>query len=240
MNIHRNIKSYILNRYSFCQLYLKTAGKCNGTGDKQGKNTANEAWGPKVRESDGEGNGWNTNPILYPESGLSRDLVTFFPFFSLFIPRSTHWQPLLALPATVVSPPQDFPSTRERTNSSVPKSAARRSLRAVGPPVTSSCTRRRSKVKPVPTPPSRPPEALLMATQRCSSQSIPSRLSARGTVQDRGQRAKAGPGNVARLRDPGWATEGGPRARGTVLKTFISVPCTEDPLGGSSYNGGEQ
>ena len=44
--------------------------------------------------------------------------------------------------------------------------------------------------------------------------------------------------SIARLRDPGWAMEGGPLARGMVLKTFISIPYTEDPLGGSSCNGG--
>lgn len=111
----------------------------------------------------------------------------FLPFLSHVIPRSTRWQPSRAPPATVASPPHGFPSMRERTSSSVPRSAVRRSSRAAGPPATSSCTRRRSKVSPPP-PHAAGPQKLsqrLPPTQRCSSQPVSKRI-----VQARGQRAE--------------------------------------------------
>lgn len=61
--------------------------------------------------------------------------------------RSSPWQPSLALPATVVFPPHGSLFMTGRMSNCVPRSAARRSSRAVGPPATSSCTRHRSKVR---------------------------------------------------------------------------------------------
>lgn len=65
---------------------------------------------------------------------------------SPLMPRSTPWQLSLAPPATVGSPLPDSPFMTGRMSNCVRRSAVLKSLRAAGPPATSSCTRRRSKV----------------------------------------------------------------------------------------------
>lgn len=62
-------------------------------------------------------------------------------------PRSSPWQPSLAPPATVAFPPHGSLFMIGRMSNCVPRSAARRSSRAAGPPATSLCIRHRSKVR---------------------------------------------------------------------------------------------
>lgn len=78
--------------------------------------------------------------------GGFRDALALGDSCSAPPPRSSPWQPSLAPPATVAFPPHGSLFMTGRMSNCVPRSAARRSLRAAGPPATSSCTRRRSKV----------------------------------------------------------------------------------------------
>lgn len=94
-------------------------------------------------------------------------------------PRSSPWQPSLAPPATAAFPPHGSLFTTGRMSNCVPRSAARRSSRAVAPPAISSCTRHRSKVRWARS--TDPP------SQMCPGQSVPKPAVRRELL--RGQRA---------------------------------------------------